>query len=986
MATNQILNIPEWLLVGSVSQPTSGYSKIYPKLNQSGLTGSWYVTDDVGTEKRLALDIEIGAGISFSYPNTNSPYGTRIDIALGGGLTYSQGVYSAAPISVWGITPSMLSITGSFNAGYFLSTSTVSGEFQWSQVTTTILGPTHTIPRFDGTSLTNSRMVDTGTYFYIGSTPSTTNATFSVDNSINIAKGNDGYLYFGDQLHNYVKGEWLGGMVVRTQDEFIVEHYTSSSTTFKVIDFDNLGDENRTLKFMDSMIDFGSFTSSKYLSASNVNRFTLGKTQSTFILELISGSQGAIKIQDGGQGSYSVLYSDSSGIGQWGKIYGYNGLTSSGLGVGFGNLLGLTYSGSTVSLDYSRLQFPLTASVTGTISIATVSVITGVTYGSVFETPTFRLDAYGRIIQIATVSTSAFTGPQGPTGTSFVWYGNYTTSSTYTTYDVINFDGSSYVSITSSNTGRTPSTATMSWNLMVSKGATGSTGTGFTWFGTYSNGYAYTINDVINYDGSSYISVTTSNFGFTPSTSTASWNLMASKGDSFDRVVGGTYGAVLIYGEYGWTALGPATAGYVLTSGGTSSLPYWSAPVAGSPSLFTFSQGFTVSLNPLGLFSGSGNQYKTFGKYKDGDWINAVGMTIEQFIYDVVTEVKGPIVNLNITIPNPNQIDFGATNSVHTLSYNYTIQNIGAVVSSAELSYRTDNFGDWTVINTDTGTPGLFVHTVSIVEYQVTEFNYRYTVVDSLGGSNTAFDNIGVDEYVSPTLITDVTAKTKRTSYGETELKREYGNVGSNVILTYTRNSPLINVTQYTTKYRIGTGAYNTIYGPLAASNPITDTISQDHTTTLPVSNSSLSQTTTYIDYQHNVEDEYTNTNSTFRRVTFEQLFFYGPTSSEPTNRAQLLTMPNVKLSSAAGSPFTFTTGTILKNFVIAIPTQYTISRIDAIEPNGNETQIPLTGGFVTTTTRSVDDFAGNPYNYQVYYYTIANPYNPSVTWRITYS
>jgi hypothetical protein len=58
MATNKILNIPQWLLVGTSSQPDSGYSSIFPKLNElngSGLTSSWYVVDDQNNEKRLAF-------------------------------------------------------------------------------------------------------------------------------------------------------------------------------------------------------------------------------------------------------------------------------------------------------------------------------------------------------------------------------------------------------------------------------------------------------------------------------------------------------------------------------------------------------------------------------------------------------------------------------------------------------------------------------------------------------------------------------------------------------------------------------------------------------------------------------------------------------------------------------------------------------------------------------------------------------------------
>ena len=68
------------------------------------------------------------------------------------------------------------------------------------------------------------------------------------------------------------------------------------------------------------------------------------------------------------------------------------------------------------------------------------------------------------------------TGPQGPTGFSFTWQGTYATSSTYSFYNVVEYNGSSYISLGTSSPGLTPSTVTQSWNLMVSKGDTGPQG------------------------------------------------------------------------------------------------------------------------------------------------------------------------------------------------------------------------------------------------------------------------------------------------------------------------------------------------------------------------------------------------------------------------------------------------------------------------------------------------------------------------------
>jgi hypothetical protein len=988
MATNQILSIPDWLLVGSSSQPPGGFSKIYPRSNHSGLTGSWYVKDDVGTEKRLAFDFEIGAGISYSYPSVNSPYGTRLDIQLGGGLSYSQGIYSAAPISVWGITPSMLAITGSYQAGYVLSTSTSSGEFQWVQVSSAIVGPTNSIPKFDGTSLTASRMVDTGSYFYIGSTPSLTNASFSVDYSINIGKNTDGVLYFADQQNNFIKGENTGGMFIRTTDEFVVELYTFSTPTYKILDFDNLTGETRTLKMMNSILEFGDFTQSKYLSASNLNEFNLGKTTSNFLMTLSSNTQGAIKIVDGSQGTYSLLYSDGSGLGKWGKLYGYDGLTTSELGIGLNlvNIQGLTLSGGTFGLDYTKFDLPLKVYDTFTISLATVSVITGITYGSTFETPTFRVDQWGRIIALGTVSTSAFTGPQGPTGFSFTWQGTYATSSTYSFYNVVQYDGSSYISLGTASPGLTPSTVTSSWNLMASKGATGASGQGFRWAGTYSESDVYGYYDVAYYGGSSYISITTSNIGKTPSLATQSWNLMALGSDNATLNVTGTYGAVLVYGEFGWTALGPATAGWVLTSGGTSSLPYWSEPLAASPSTFgTFSRGFTVSLNP-----GPGGVIKWFGKYKNDDFINAVGLTLEQLLDDVLTEIKAPLVDINVTTPATKVIPFGSIGSAIDLSFGYTIQNAGALAVSGNVNLKIDNdtpFEIWSGI-----TPSnTYNYNVNFTRFDTPTFQFIYTVTDDKGGSASDIDTVQVASYVAPQIQTLIKAKDARLNYGENDYLRERGNVGSEVELTYSRQSPLIDLKTFSVYYRENNFADNLLYQNQTIPSQSGE-VTRDHTLTFPVSNPSLSTVTTNLRYKHAVEDIYTINETSYATVTFDQLLFYGPTGSKasltgaaPTTKAGAYSLPNIKLSSVATNKFKFAAGIVANKFALVIPASKNFVKAQDITQSG---QPDLTDRFILQSSQiqigNYDD--SETYPYKVYLYSNAIAYTVPIEIEITLS
>jgi hypothetical protein len=970
MSTNKILNIPQWLSVGSVSKPEAGYSSIFPKLDpryEQGPTGSWYVVDSQGNEKRLAFDYIIGAGISYSEVTNPSPYGARLDIQLGGGLSYSQGFYSSAPISVWGLTPSMLSITGSYIAGYVLSTSTHSGEFQWIQSVSTINGPTNAIAKFTGDgSLTASRIIDTGVYVYIGTTPSITNASFSVDGAINVGIASDGFIYFGDQVNNYIKGENGGGMVIRTQDEFVVELFTGSVPTYKVIEFDNpLGGENRSLSLANGTIKIDTYSSSNIISATSVNLVTFGKTQSNLLFELYSATQGSFRLNDGSQGTFSVLYSDNSGLAKWGQIYGYSGLTSTGLGVGLNtvNIQGLTLSGGTFGLDYTKFGAPISVSNTFTISLATVSVTTGITYGTAFETPTFQLDQWGKIIGIGTVSTMAFTGPQGPTGFSFTWRGDYATSSTYSLYNVVYYDGSSYISTGTATPGLTPSSITASWNILAQKGEVGATGTSFVWNGSFVTLSTYTLYDVISFDGSSYISITTSNFGNTPSTATQSWNLVASKGDtglSFNELIGGTFGDILVYGEFGWTALNPGTAGYVLTSGGTQSLPYWT-PQTGSAALFgTFSRNFTPVLTGT----------KTFGKYPNGIEIASIGLTLEEFILDVVTETLPPDVQL--TIVQPPSIPFGATSASFDLDYSYTITNAGADVASALLEFSDDNQITWLTLDTGTATPNSLGYTVSFPEYTTDTYYFRYTVTDTKNGVGQVTRSRSVDEYVSPDVQTTIQAQTKIGAWGETDYVRRLGNVESEITLIYERLSESIDCLTFSLFYKFNNQGFELT--PLytdSLPNPNNDSISRDHDFDTPVSNIQLTEAIS-LSYRHTVRDEFSTKTSNQMTVMFYPLIYFGPTVSNATNKAELETLPIKTLLTNTSGNFQFSAGTTYKKWVIALPAERTITAVQEVSTPNITNRV-----FTQPSSFTVGDFDDqNFYNYKIWVVDSGTPYS----------
>lgn len=916
MATNNILNIPQWILTGSVSIPDAGFSKIYPK---KGETSSWYIVDEANSEKRLALDYYIGAGLSQSLLAIDSKYGYRLDVLIGAGLTYASGPVQNAPISVSGLTPSMLSITGSFTTGYVLSTSTYSGEFAWVPFSNAnIKGDINRVAKFGGPdSLTSSMITDTGVYVYIGSTPSNTSASFSVDGFVNVgSSGTGSRLYFGDSQNHYIEKQFDNGLIIRTEDEFRVDHYTNSSTTYKVIDFDFLGNENRTLGLMNNLVQVVNYTSSSYISASNVNFVRFGKTQSSFQLELISSNQGAIKIQDGGQASYSVLYSDSQGVGKWGQIYGYNGLTTSDLGIGLNltNIAGLTYSGITFGIDYTKFAAPISVSDTFTVSLATVSVTTGVTYGSMFETPTFRVDQWGRIIGVGTVSTMAFTGPQGPTGSSFVWQGSYTQSLTYSLYNVVEYDGSSYISLGTASPGLTPSSVTQSWSLMASKGQTGPQG-------------------ITGPQGPT--------------------------GTSGLELISATFGDMLVYGVNGWTAVSIGPSGSYLYSLGTESnlLPIWVTAAPGGVSqaiMATISQNFLVNLAPD----------KYFGRYNSGDIIESIGWTWEYFIFDVLNEGMAPIVTLNID--SPTTISYGETSLTFVLSYDYEIKNYlpdgtAATFSLGELYWKDDN-SDWqqlfsTEIPIDqlnsSSNPALpFIWNYSQDPSYQGIYYFKYEVTDTKGDTGYGYDQIDVIDYINPTVNVTVSAQTFRDTRGESDLLRELGNVASNVSGTATRQSINIDLISWILSFRTNLNAlYTSIGGGSFGSPAGGSTGNINHNTTSPSGAEAPVTNITSITYIHTAVDEIPNqTSSQTKTVNFQPLVYFGPVNNEDwisgvsgITREDLLAFATTTNGGTNGSgasqnyrlklesigivdnKITFYTGVDARIFIVAVPSSYTI-------------------------------------------------------------
>ena len=219
------------------------------------------------------------------------------------------------------------------------------------------------------------------------------------------------------------------------------------------------------------------------------------------------------------------------------------------------------------------------------------------------------------------------TGSTGPQGPPVAYQGTYSTTHTYAVGDAVFFNGSSYISLVGSNTNNNPSSSPTQWGLLAQQGSTGATGsqgatgatgaTGLTgpagpqgstgptgatgstgpqgaqgpqgatgatgptgptgpagpqgppvsFKNTWSSSSTYATGDVVFFNGSSYISLVSSNLNQQPDTSPTSWALFAQQGATGSTGAQGSQGVAGPTGAQG--VQGPAGPTGATGSGGS---------------------------------------------------------------------------------------------------------------------------------------------------------------------------------------------------------------------------------------------------------------------------------------------------------------------------------------------------------------------------------------------------------------------------------
>ena len=227
-------------------------------------------------------------------------------------------------------------------------------------------------------------------------------------------------------------------------------------------------------------------------------------------------------------------------------------------------------------------------------------------------------------------------GPQGTAGQQWVYRGEYDGGITYAPNDYVTLNGSSYVMINFIGAGGyDPIGWPGSWQLIASKGDQGlqgavgpagadSTVMGpagqavYSWKGTWDYLYPYNVNDVVVYDGSSYVATQSVTSDY-PYEGSSLWQLIARRGDQGPTGADGAQGQTGANGMDGGSFSDAPYDGnpYIRINSSWALLSYYDQNSGGGTGISTSDVSFwltnSYSSNQPGNFPGWGNSGYVLG-------------------------------------------------------------------------------------------------------------------------------------------------------------------------------------------------------------------------------------------------------------------------------------------------------------------------------------------------------------------------------------
>jgi hypothetical protein len=252
-------------------------------------------------------------------------------------------------------------------------------------------------------------------------------------------------------------------------------------------------------------------------------------------------------------------------------------------------------------------------------------------------------------------------------------------------------------------------------------------------------------------------------------------------------------------------------------------------------------------------------------------------------------------------------------------------------------------------------------------------------VTDSQGAINSVTKDITPESYVAPDIVLSVIAATK--SGPETDLKREKGNINSNLTGTINRMSEFVQLISYQLQYKKnGSGSWLPIGGIVTINNtniivinftiPITN-----HLDSVPGATLNLSDANSIV-YSVTVTDTHTTNQSVPVVVNLLNIIFYGPASVIPSSTNEVRALP-YKSFTDVSNPFILNTGNLYYNFVVAMPSTLSISNVIDLDAN----YAPI---YYTSTPLNIFDFISTSVPYKIYSSTQAIPYSENHRHQIT--
>ena len=347
---------------------------------------------------------------------------------------------------------------------------------------------------------------------------------------------------------------------------------------------------------------------------------------------------------------------------------------------------------------------------------------------------------------------------------------------------------------------------------------------------------------------------------------------------------------------------------------------------------------------------------KTFGKYVNGDTIPSSGKTITDVIKMAINEAIPPTVNVNAS---GSDVSFGQPSKTVNVSLSYTINTLNGHAVSAVLEWRRNNEGVWSSLPITTGSTSYF-HTIddSTHRFSATTINYRYTVTDNEGASNTAYSNVTPAAYAAPTMSPTYTGTVVAP---ETQTIRELGNISSTIAGTITSNRSLVNITRYVVERSVNGAAYTTIQDISVFGTSITISSYVD---------SSASGSATSIAYRLTVYDEYTTTVGSVYTITFRSMSYFGYNSNTTLTGAQIIALGNTASLATRARTVTNVTSGVGNYTYISYPLAY--GDLTSIKLGGVEEVI---GAWSKLTSVSVTNSYSQTVSYNIYRSNATNAY-----------